>query len=314
MKKAILITLISALAITMTACGNVDEETPSKAETTVKTTVKTTVTTVLEETETTTSVSSSSKISKTSTTKKATTSTSKKNNKSSAGDNSGNNSNNTNNYSGGNSSGNNSSGNSYSSNNNSGNSSGSQNSGGSKGSNSNNQPKQTNAPAPAATTKKPAQTQSPAPVKQNHLTQSDMDNLKNELQEYSNSKYCNLNGISNVNQASWYAWSDSNGNIVDYVTDSIAQCDFNSYLYIMNPNWCGYDDIEPILYEPDSNYWVMDATTSYNELLNSMKSDIDYEYSERPDAHYVVYIENCPNGKDVDGFYYPPCWVIYLLY
>lgn len=305
MKKAILITLISALAITMTACGSVDEETPLKAETTVKTTVKTTVTTVLEETETTTSVSSSSKIYKTSTTKastkKTSASTSKKNNKSSAGGNSGNNSNNTNNYSGGNSSGNNISENSYNSNNSSGNSSGGQNSGDSKSNNSNNQPKQTNDPAPAATTKKPTQTQSPAPVKQNHLTQRDMDNLKNELQEYSNSKA-----------------KPTITAMIESMKDSLpAGYDWNTFLqesYQATPGNSGYDDIEPILYEPDSNYWVMDATTSYNELLNSMKSDIDYEYSERPDAHYVVYIENCPNGKDVDGFYYPPCWVIYLLY
>ena len=292
MKKAILITLISALAITMTACGNVDEETPSKAETTVKTTVKTTVTTVLEETETTTSVSSSSKISKTSTTKKATTSTSKKNNKSSAGDNSGNNSNNTNNYSGGNSSGNNSSGNSYSSNNNSGNSSGSQNSGGSKGSNSNNQPKQTNAPAPAATTKKPAQTQSPAPVKQNHLTQSDMDNLKNELQEYSNSKA-----------------KPTITAMIESMKDSLpAGYDWNTFLqesYQATPDNSGYDDVVTITY---------DSPEQYNDIISYMKNYIDYGYQERPDCHYVVYIENCPNGTSYGGGTFGPCWNIYLLY
>lgn len=300
MKKAILITLISALAITMTACGNVDEETPSKAETTVKTTVKTTVTTVLEETETTTSVSSSSKISKTSTTKtstkKATTSTSKKNNKSSAGDNSGNNSNNTNNYSGGNSSGNNSSGNSYSSNNNSGNSSGSQNSGGSKGSNSNNQPKQTNAPAPAATTKKPAQTQSPAPVKQNHLTQSDMDNLKNELQEYSNSKAVYLqehySDCLYFNGTDWVSWDSFEALIQNGINKS-------------TPDNSGYDDVVTITY---------DSPEQYNNIISYMKDDIDYAYQERSDAHYVVYIENCPNGTSYGGGTFGPCWNIYLLY
>ena len=34
---------------------------------------------------------------------------------------------------------------------------------------------------------------------------------------------------------------------------------------------------------------------------------IDYEYEERNDVYYVVYIETCPNGLNVNS---NPCWAV----
>ena len=291
MKKAFLIALIASLAITMTACGKVEDETLSKAETTAATAETTVTTTVLEETETTTSTGTSATTSKTSTsatttaktstTKKATT-TKKSSNQSSSGGNSNNNySNNSNN----NQSNNNSSG----------------------GNSNNNQTTQarTTTQAPMTTTRKPQTTtqavQTTQAQPQNCLTQSDMDNLKNELQEYSN----------NIAKPTIVAMIES---MKDVLPAGYCWETFLQESYQATPYNSGYDDIDPILYQPNESYMAMSAAMSYNELVNIFKEYIDYEYSERPDAHYVVYIENCPNGKDVDGFYYPPCWVVYLLY
>ena len=295
MKKAFLIALISVLAIIMTACGKVEDETLSKAETTAATAETTVTTTVSEETETTTSAGTSATTSKTSTsattttaktstTKKATT-TNKSSNQSSSGGNVVNNGGNSNNN--------------YNSNNNSNNQSYNNSSGGNSSNNQTTQAR-TTTQAPMTTTRKPQTTtqavQTTQAQPQNHLTQSDMDNLKNELQEYSNSKAVYLqehySDCLYFNGTDWVSWESFEALIQNGINKSTP---YNS----------GYDDVVTITY---------DGAETYSGIISFMKNDIDYAYQKRPDCHYVVYIENCPNGTSYGGGTFGPCWNIYLLY
>ena len=69
------------------------------------------------------------------------------------------------------------------------------------------------------------------------------------------------------------------------------------------PNESSYDTVDTIHFG--------ESVSTLNDFMKLYKDYIDYEYNKRGDVYYVVYIESCPNGLDVNP---NPCWAVYLLY
>lgn len=126
--------------------------------------------------------------------------------------------------------------------------------------------------------------------KSNKITQADIDAMKKELQEYSNSKA----EYVNTHYTEFWKYGIDFNTIEEYYELCIRED---------NPDNSGYDTVKTIKYSD-----TIDDLKSFIELY---KQHIDYEYKERNDAYYVVYIESCPNGLDVNP---NPCWAVYLLY
>lgn len=122
------------------------------------------------------------------------------------------------------------------------------------------------------------------------ITQADIDAMKKELQEYSNSKA----EYVNTHYTEFWKYGIDFNTIEEYYELCISED---------NPDNSGYDTVKTIKYSD-----TIDDLKSFIELY---KQHIDYEYKERNDAYYVVYIESCPNGLDVNP---NPCWAVYLLY
>ena len=78
---------------------------------------------------------------------------------------------------------------------------------------------------------------------------------------------------------------------------------FDYYAEDCTPTSSGYDTIDTIHFGETVN--------TLNDFKKLYKDHIDYEYNKREDVYYVVYIESCPNGLDVNP---NPCWAVYLLY
>ena len=149
------------------------------------------------------------------------------------------------------------------------------------------QPQQTEQPRQTTTTKKVEQQSKPSG---NKITQADIDAMKKELQEYSNSKA----EYVNTHYTEFWKYGIDFNTIEEYYELCIRED---------NPDNSGYDTVKTIKYSD-----TIDDLKSFIELY---KQHIDYEYKERNDAYYVVYIESCPNGLDVNP---NPCWAVYLLY
>lgn len=126
--------------------------------------------------------------------------------------------------------------------------------------------------------------------KSDKITQADIDAMKKELQEYSNSKA----EYVNTHYTEFWKYGIDFNTIEEYYELCIRED---------NPDNSGYDTVKTIKYSD-----TIDDLKSFIELY---KQHIDYEYKERNDAYYVVYIESCPNGLDVNP---NPCWAVYLLY
>ena len=71
----------------------------------------------------------------------------------------------------------------------------------------------------------------------------------------------------------------------------------------VSPQSSSYDRVDTISFTEGSDFC--------NKFLSMYKEYIDYECKKRDDVYYVVYIESCPNGLDVNS---DPCWAVYLLY
>ena len=147
------------------------------------------------------------------------------------------------------------------------------------------QPQQTEQPRQTTTTKKVEQSSKPSGSK---ITQADIDAMKKELTAYSREKaeyikenYKNFNGYG------------EKYNTLDEF--------FDYYAEDCTPQNSGYDDV----------YTIPFGETDISEVTDMFKGKLDFEYSERNDVYYVVYVETCPNGHRINS---KPCWAIYFLY
>ena len=149
------------------------------------------------------------------------------------------------------------------------------------------QPQQTEQPRQTTTTKKETQPSKPSC---NKITQADIDAMKKELQEYSNSKA----EYVNAHYTEFWKYGIDFNTIEEYYELCISED---------NPDNSGYDKVNAI--ELDETQDML------QEFIGLYKEYIDYEYEKRSDAYYVVYAEYCPNGHNVNS---NPCWAVYLLY
>ena len=61
----------------------------------------------------------------------------------------------------------------------------------------------------------------------------------------------------------------------------------------------------------DAVYTVPYTQSSLSDTIEVYKSELDYLYNKYGNTYYVVYIQNCPSGNNVNS---NPCWAIYFLY
>lgn len=126
--------------------------------------------------------------------------------------------------------------------------------------------------------------------KNDKITQADIDAMKAELTAYSREKaeYIREN----------YKNFDGYGERYNTLDEF-----FDYYAEGCTPTSSGYDTVDTIHFGETVN--------TLNDFKKLYKDHIDYEYNKREDVYYVVYIESCPNGLDVNP---NPCWAVYLLY
>lgn len=120
------------------------------------------------------------------------------------------------------------------------------------------------------------------------ITQADIDAMKKELQEYSNSKADFIREN--------YTEFDGYGTEYNTVDEFFERCVRN-----YTPDNSSYSSV----------YIIPTDETDIEEVKKQLKNKIDYGYSRNEDVNFVVYIDNCPNGLDI---YNGSCWAVYLLY
>ena len=126
------------------------------------------------------------------------------------------------------------------------------------------------------TTKKEEQPSKPSG---NKITQADIDAMKKELQEYSNSKADFIREN----------YTEFDGYGVEYNTlEEFFEMSVNK----KTPTNAGYND-EYTIYFDEKNI---------EGITKSFKEDIDYIYRRTPNTHIVIYIETCSSY-----------WAVYLL-
>lgn len=136
------------------------------------------------------------------------------------------------------------------------------------------QPQQTE--QQTTTTKKEEQPSKPSG---NKITQADIDAMKKELQEYSNSKADFIREN----------YTEFDGYGVEYNTlEEFFEMSVNK----KTPTNAGYND----------KYTIYFGEKDIEGITKSFKEDIDYIYRRTPNTHIVVYIETCSSY-----------WAVYLL-
>ncbi|MFQ9841890.1 MAG: fibronectin type III domain-containing protein [Ruminococcus sp.] len=120
------------------------------------------------------------------------------------------------------------------------------------------------------------------------ITQADIDAMKKELQEYSNSKADFIREN--------YTEFDGYGTEYNTVDEFFERCVRN-----YTPDNSSYSSV----------YIIPTDETDIEEVKKQLKNKIDYGYRRNEDVNFVVYIDNCPNGLDI---YNGSCWAVYLLY
>lgn len=126
--------------------------------------------------------------------------------------------------------------------------------------------------------------------KSDKITQADIDAMKAELTAYSREK---AEYIKKHYTEFWKYGIDYN-TLEEY---------FSMVERKVSPQSSSYDRVDTISFTEGSDFC--------NKFLSMYKEYIDYECKKRDDVYYVVYIESCPNGLDVNS---DPCWAVYLLY
>ena len=135
------------------------------------------------------------------------------------------------------------------------------------------------------TTKKEEQPSKPSG---NKITQSDIDAMKAELTAYSRNK------AEYIKEHYTEFWKYG----IDYNT---LEEYFSMLENKLTPSEASYDDV----------YTIPFGETDIDEVTDLFRGKLDFEYSERSDVYYVVYVETCPNGHRINS---KPCWAIYFLY
>ena len=149
------------------------------------------------------------------------------------------------------------------------------------------QPQQTEQTRQTTTTKKEEQPSKPSG---NKITQADIDAMKEEMQKYSNGKA----EYVNTHYTEFWKYGKDYNTLDEYYSMSIKS---------KSPSISSYDGVDTINFTEDQS-----MLKEFKELY---KDYINYEYEKRNDVYYVVYVEACPNGLDVNP---NPCWAVYLLY
>lgn len=125
------------------------------------------------------------------------------------------------------------------------------------------------------------------------ITQSDVDKLVNELQEYSNSKSV---WKEQYVESIWYGkWFNTYEEYCDYCVANSTPSNSSWHTVI---GWSEYQD-------PQYEY----SFRLYDDMLTYIKEWLDYEYSILPNSHQVVYAEYTTNSHTG-----ATKWDIYLLY
>lgn len=120
------------------------------------------------------------------------------------------------------------------------------------------------------------------------ITQADIDAMKKELQEYSNSKA----EYVNTHYTEFWTYGEEYNTLDEYYQLCINES---------SPDTSSYDDVYTILF----------TGSNIDNITQMFKDQLDYEYEKREKAYYVVYVETCPNGHRINS---KPCWAIYFLY
>ncbi|MBQ8883881.1 MAG: hypothetical protein IJ031_04715 [Oscillospiraceae bacterium] len=126
------------------------------------------------------------------------------------------------------------------------------------------------------------------------ITQSDVDKLVNELQEYSNS----LDVVSQSEYTTYRSYGIKYNTYEEY-------CDYMASIKTpSNSSWhtvIGWSEYQ----DPQYEY----SFRLYDDMLTYIKEWLDYEYSILPNSHQVVYAEYTTNSHTG-----ATKWDIYLLY
>ena len=120
------------------------------------------------------------------------------------------------------------------------------------------------------------------------ITQADIDAMKAELTAYSRNK------AEYIKEHYTEFWKYG----IDYNT---LEEYFSMRENKLTPSEASYDDV----------YTIPFGETDIDEVTDLFRGKLDFEYSERSDVYYVVYVETCPNGHRINS---KPCWAIYFLY
>lgn len=123
--------------------------------------------------------------------------------------------------------------------------------------------------------------------KSDKITQADIDAMKKELQEYSNSK---AEYVKN-HYMDFLGYGEEYNTLDEF---------FEMCIKSNTPENSGYDDVYRISFDE----------TDLEGTIASFEKTIDFLYKETPKTYFVVYVEACPNGLDI---YNKPCWAVYFL-
>ena len=123
--------------------------------------------------------------------------------------------------------------------------------------------------------------------KSNKITQADIDAMKKELQEYSNSKA----EYVNTHYTEFWKYGEEYTTLEEFYELCISES---------TPQNSSYNDIYTISFDETD---IVTTTSNF-------KNTIDFLYGEFTKSYLVVYVETCPNGNDV---YNKPCWSVYFL-
>lgn len=123
--------------------------------------------------------------------------------------------------------------------------------------------------------------------KSDKITQADIDAMKKELQEYSNSKA----EYVNTHYTEFWKYGEEYTTLEEFYELCISES---------TPQNSSYNDVYTISFDETD---IVTTTSNF-------KNTIDFLYGEFTKSYLVVYVETCPNGNDV---YNKPCWSVYFL-
>lgn len=127
-----------------------------------------------------------------------------------------------------------------------------------------------------------------ATTRSGKITQADIDAMKAELTAYSREK---AEYIKEHYTEFWKYGTDFN------TLEEFFELKEGS----VTPETASYDAV----------YTVPYTQSSLSDTIEVYKSELDYLYNKYGNTYYVVYIQNCPSGNNVNS---NPCWAIYFLY